>query len=169
MTGPFLYQGDSVSFKPRTRKAKREIAYQRMKAQVQRAEKALKELGYQADSRTHENADGTIDAELRVKPKRGQQVNDVFLDMESVSRPVPRTWVSTGVRYEPRESEEFYVRFRGMSQANANYQRSSRLSLNFVTGRQINTAMQRRGRRKAEQVFLRIHWNESNKQPERKQ
>ena len=152
-----------MAHKPRPR----EVAYTRMQAEIKRAARILEDQGYAASTYIHKNVDGSVDAELRVKPQRGEQVNQIFIDMEDASKPVPTTWVSTGVRYAPRETEEFYTRFMGMSQANAYYQKNTKLATNFVTGRVINTRLQEKGRRKPETVFLRLHWNPENVKPAR--
>ena len=151
--------------KPRSKKGK---AFEAIKKVMDFAKACLKS-DYAVDTRIHENKDGSIDSELRIKPKRGQQVNDIFLDMEGCVTAIPNTWVSTGIRYKPREREEYYIRFKGLSQANSYYQRNTqrKLATNFVTGRRINERMEVKGRRKPEQVIMRVHWNAKNTKPER--
>lgn len=131
---------------------------------------SLESMGYVTDYRVHANKDGSIDSELRVKPKRGQSVTDIFIDMESVLAPLPSTFVTTGVRYYPKDDEETdkYTKFQGMLQAQAYYQKMSwdLLPYNFASGKEIDTRMRARGRRKAEQVFVRINWNPKHERPE---
>ncbi len=150
------------------KRTKKEVAYDRMRVELVKIAKQLEGEGYITDSRIHKNKDGTIDGEVRIRPKRGQLVDDIFLDMELASKPVSNTWVSTGIRYKPREDEEFYVKFQGLSQAGTYYQQNTKKNLpaNFTTISVINEHMQARGRRKPEQVYLRLHWNKEDKQPE---
>jgi len=128
------------------------------------------EYGYAADigKGPHKNKDGSIDAVLRVKPKRGQAVNDVYMDMEDCLAPIPGAYVSSAVRYHPRKDEEFYTKFMGMSQAQAYYQEMSpeKLHVNFMTGKEIDRRMRERGRKKAEQIVMLIHWNDKYERPE---
>ena len=156
-----------VKAKPRSKKEK---AYTAIEEMLNKAKEKLSDK-YVVDARIHRNRDGTLDSELRVLPRRGQQVNDIFIDMEEDVKAIPNTWISTGIRYKPRETEESGVPgdFRGLNRINAYYQRNTprKLATNFVTGREINRRMGEKKFRKAEHVVLRIHWNPKNEKPER--
>lgn len=154
--------------KPRS---KREKAYTAIDEMLDKAKKKLEEQGYTTDARMHRNRDGSLDSELRVMPRRGQQVNDILIDMEQDVRAIPNTWISTGIRYKPRETEESGVPgdFRGLSRINSYYQRNTprKLATNFVTGREINRRMSEKKFRKAEHVVMKVHWNPKNSKPDR--
>ena len=154
--------------KPRS---KRDKAYAAIEEMMNKAKAKLAEQGYVVDARLHRNRDGSLDSELRVMPKRGQQVNDIFIDMEQDVRAVPNTWVSTGIRYMPRETEESGVPgdFNGLSRINSYYQRNTprKLATNFVTGREINRRVGEKKFRKAEHVVMKVHWNPKNTKPDR--
>jgi len=153
----------------RTEGEDRELMFQLIKDTLREAVRRLKdEYGYAADmGKPHRNKDGSIDAVLRVKPKRGQSVNEAYMDMEDTLAPIPGAFVSSAVRYHPREDERFYTKFMGMSQAQGYYQEMSpeRLHVNFMTGKVIDSEMRKRGRKKAEQVVMLINWNPEHERP----
>ena len=128
---------------------------------------ALREQGYSVDSRTKVNKDGSIDGELRIKPKRGQSTNEAQIDMEASLEPVAGVWVSSGVRYAPQRGDT-YDKYQGMAQAQTYYSRMfpQDYASNMVGGREINELMNKRRNRKAEQVFIRLHWNPEDAQPD---
>ena len=147
----------------------RETAFRLIKQVLKEAVEGLESEGFASDmGRPHKNKDGSIDAVLRVKPKKGQTVNEVYLAMEEYLSPIPGMFVSTAVRYHPRKGEEFYTKFRGMSQAQAYYQDMSpeKLHFNFMSGKEINKNMIARGRLKAEQVVVLINWNPEHERPQ---
>lgn len=162
--GEYIRRSKEIRQAPKEKQA----IYELFKDELKAASQDLQDRGYRADFRVHRNKDGSIDAELRIKPKRGQKVNDVYLDMEEVLAPIPNTFISAGIRYHPRKDEEYYTKFQGMSQAQAYYQEMSpeKLHVNLLTGRVIDEKMRGRGRRKAEQVFVRLHWNAEHQRPE---
>lgn len=147
-------------------KDKRAAVFETLEVTLEQAVQGLIADGYVANKRVHPNVDGTIDGELRVKPKRGQEVRTILTRMEHYFIPVPGTWVSSGVRYYPREDERYYSRFKGMSQAQAYFSEAPMTYINFATGKEIDTQMRKRGRKKAEQVFIRVHWNPANERPD---
>jgi hypothetical protein len=133
-------------------------------------DEAIDKLGaYQGniDSRVHVNKDGTIDGELRVYVRRGEDPEEVLTDIENAIGNVPNTWISTGVRFASRGEEDLYTKFQGMSQAQTYYQRNvpSKSKFNFEGGRVIVTRLKQRGRRKPQQVFVRFAWNPEGTQP----
>lgn len=150
---------------------RREKAYDRMEASIEETADSLRDEGYEVQTIISRNRDKSIDAEIRVMPKRGQDVTDIMIDIKGATEAVPNTWISTGIRYEPRADEEFYIRIRGMSQANAYYQRNTEAKhpTNFSTGIDIIDNMEGRGRKKAQHVMMRLHWNPENAKPEREQ
>lgn len=160
--------------KPKPRKDTARYISTRLTKEMKQSAEHLTAEGYVTDYRVHLNKDGTVDGELRVRPKRGQEVTRIFLRMEENTKPMSAgktdTWISAGTRYKPREKEEFYIRFMGMSQANTNYSRNKGTfrATNLVGAREIHERMADRGRRKPEQVIMRVHWNKDNKQPTRK-
>ena len=148
---------------------KREEIFEIIKQTLKNAMNSLIAEGFAADmGRPHKNKDGSIDAVLRIKPSRTQSVNEIFLAMEEHLSPIPDAFVSTAVRYHPRKDEEFYTKFKGMSQAQAYYQDMSpeKLHFNFISGRQIDIEMLKRGRRKAEQVVVLVNWNPEYERPQ---
>ena len=154
--------------KPRS---KREKAYEAIESMLDKATDKLVKEGYTVDSRIHRNRDGSLDSELRVLPRRGQSVNEILIDMEGSVRAIPKTWISTGIRYRPRETEESGIPgdFRGLSRINSYYQRNTprKLAANFVTGREINRRTSDRKFRKAEHIIVKVHWNPKDKKPDR--
>lgn len=152
-------------------RSKRDKAYEKIKEMLDKASAKLAELGYATDARVHRNRDGSLDSELRVMPIRGQLINDILIDMEGSVKAIPNTWISTGIRYRPRENEDSGEPgdFRGLSRINSYYQRNTprKLATNFVTGREINRRMSEKKFRKAEHVVMKVHWNPDDSKPDR--
>lgn len=154
----------------------------------EQAKSRLAEQEYVTDYRITHNKDGTIDAELRVKPLKGQAVRRTMLDMEEAVTPVSEFWMSVGARYDPlpKDEEKLYVRWRGLSQTHSQYYPATKgkktaremtggkkgrerlMQHAFVAGRVIDERMSERKRRhKASEVILQFHWNKQIKKPAR--
>ena len=152
-------------------KDKREVVYDKIKTMLENAQYELSNIGYTSDVKLHRNRDGSLDSELRIIPRRGQSVNEIFIDMEQFVKAIPTTWISTGIRYRPRETEESGIPgdYRGLSRINSYYQKNTprKLATNFVTAREINKRVSDKRFRKAENVLVKVHWNPKNNKPER--
>lgn len=155
-----------------------EVTYDRIKSMLQKAQAQLSERELEGEPidvsyRIHRNRDGTIDAELKVKPTEDMSVTDVLTEVDEVVKPVPNTFVSTRVRYEPTdwiEASPFDRRFQGMYEIGTNYQRNTRgkLAANINSGKFMDEKATEAGAGAPEQVALRIHWNPDKERPERK-
>ena len=112
------------------------------------------------------NRDQSVDAELlvRVVP-RGVKVEDIVTAIERYAEPIDDTFVTNGIVYPVKGDDPIYIFNAGMSQAETYYQKSSELPENFGTVRDIIRNMDKLGRRKAEKLFLRYHWNPDEKNP----
>lgn len=140
-----------------------------------------------SDFIVHLNRDGSVDGEFRVFIKRGVTPRDALLILETYFQPRAETWVSVGVRIPPRPQEKVtgqlvtkdgrpITRGKGIVEAGAYYQRSSRSGENFETVREgdgtkenkgIITNMADAGRLKPTQVYIRVHWNKMDVKPTR--
>ena len=144
--------------------------------------------------RVHANRDGTVDGELLVPDiPRGLRVLAIFsaihqamlqamrdLRIRSLNTKELTLWISNGIRrvtsFNPTrdkedEIEEFhYERWRGRVGAGTYYQRATvpKLATNFDTAIDIERNMRGKRRRKAEQVYTRLHWTPENKKPTRR-
>lgn len=131
------------------------------------------------------NADGSIDAEVRVRAiPHGMKVNEILLDLEHSLRDllgpgwpkgVAPAWISAGVRFPARpheiDDEDFrkeYKVVRGLAEAFVHWQRQSKLAENFLTTRLIAKKLHAAGRLKPEQIIVRVHWNPDNNRPRRR-
>lgn len=131
------------------------------------------------------NADGSIDAEVRVRAiPHGILVNDILLDLEHALRDllgpgwpkgVAPAWLSVGVRFPARGNEmddadfrKEYKVVRGLAEAFVHWQRQSKLAENFVTARVVARRLHNAGRLKPEQIIVRVHWNPDNNRPRRR-
>lgn len=104
------------------------------------------------------NADGSVDAELRVDAIPNElSVNKLITAIERHLSPVAGAFYQGGVRYHPREGEPVYTKFMGMSQAESWYH--GELVDTFATVKKIDENMRQAGRKKPKQVFIRAHWN----------
>lgn len=127
-----------------------------------------------------ENRDSTVDGELRITNiPHSRPIRDIMIDLGNAVRPSsmsPSIWFSIGVRYTAStrdaslaaESADSYS--RGLYQAQTNYRRliQSKIPLVTLTGLELDKRLKAKRRRKAEQVFLRLHWNPSDIQPKRR-
>ncbi len=153
--------------------SKREIEA-KIRKQFELACEELREQKYDADFRVHTNRDGSIDAELRIKPGKRQSIPNALIDLEQTVKPIPYTWVSSGLRFDAEGDEglrELYIRHKGLAQAITHYRRNTGFGLadSLLTSRvKIDSAMKKRKRKKASEVIYRLHWNKDLKKPERK-
>lgn len=112
------------------------------------------------------NRDQSVDAELLVRViPRGVRVEDVVTAIERYAEPIEDTFVTNGIIYPVKGDDPIYIFNAGMSQAETYYQKSSELPENFGTVREIIHNMEKAGRRKAERLFIRYHWNPEDKNP----
>lgn len=134
--------------------------------------------------RLHRNKDGSIDAEFRVeKLPRGYTPYQAFVDIADMfPSSLEGVWISNGLLHtDTAKSAEASAdrRYRGMLQAGTNYQRMfphtdnqgrkhrSKTAVNFQTAGDITENMKAHHRKKASQVYVRLHWNKDNKKPTR--
>ena len=130
-------------------------------------------------TRIHVNRDKSIDSELTIIVPRGMSPRRMIVALERYTSKIPDTWVSVGVRVPPRPEETVSGLFvdlkshkpkkrgKGAYQAGTYYQHSDSQKYNFATGRKIVSNFANAGRRKPEQVYIRIHWNPDNRKPTR--
>lgn len=148
---------------------------------------AKRELSqYSTVARIHLSDDGVIEAEIVVDVPRGERAHDVLTDLDAALRPIPvsvgyeldqrwfqapQTWISTGVHVPLRPAEIISMRYavgkRGVTHAGSFYRRSKSAGSAFSTGKQIVRNFAKKGRRKPESVFCRIHWNPFDVKPDR--
>ena len=126
-----------------------------------------------ARARVHVYRDGTIDGELMVRVPYGISGDETSRELEEAfgHREVhPNIWIQTGVRYSIHTDDIVYRKFQGMNEVNVYYQRSVRTNVAnvFVIQReaQLKGMSQVHGR-KAEMIYVRLHWNKENARPER--
>lgn len=168
------------------RKSNQRKAYEKIKKALDAAKLTLDENGilhlgkvFAIDSvvRVHENKDGTVDGELLLRDiPKGLPVRRIFIAMSRVIKRIPKVWVENGVRrftaFNPRldKEEEIevhnYERWRGMV-AVGTYPTLNHAA-SFETAKYINQKMRGKRRRKAEQIYTRLHWNRRVFQPERR-
>jgi hypothetical protein len=143
------------------------------------AEQAIKErltetadkLSYDSKIRTHEYKDGTVDGEILVMVPRGVSTSDLLLDLENAFEKQSLGsgfWISIGERHTIREDDEVYRRFKGMNEVQTNYQRMTPTNIAetlLIARQRVTPGMEKKYRRKAELVYIRIHWNRKDKQP----
>lgn len=119
-------------------------------------------------------ADGSIDGEVLAKLPRGKSASDILLDIEeAIGREgLDGIWVSVGVRYTIKEDEEVYRRFKGYNDVNTHFQRAiaTNVAEVFVIGRhEIAAGMENKYGRKADSVYVRLHWNPDGTKPEERE
>lgn len=79
-------------------------------------------------------------------------------------------WISTGARYIVETDDERYKRNKGMTQVQTNYQRAIRANIaeeHLILQQTIFAGMQHKFGQEAHSVFIRLHWNPQNAQPQR--
>lgn len=136
---------------------------------MDQAENLLRGKERHVVTRLEENADGTIDAEIRLKIPRGKSVFEYLVELQDAVKPVTNTFVSTGIMMPPFEDSKDYEKLGGRVIARAHYQRSSRYLLNITGANAIAERAAENRRRKPDWVFMRIHWNKEVKRPEKYQ
>ena len=142
---------------------------------------ALRELGMGVDTRTHFNRDGSVDGQLRaMNVPRKMRIADVLLKVNSMLPSPPRgMWMAVGIGMEPRTTERAQAsdplarsilpRIQGAAVGFTYPRRSTRERLlTAVLHAQKNIArnMEKKGRRKANQLLIRAHWQEDGGKPE---
>lgn len=120
--------------------------------------------------RVHKYKDGSIDGELLCKVPRGTSANDVALEIESATGRVgmPGFWINMGTRFTIEEDEEVYRKNRGMNDVNTHYQSAVPANwseIPFIVRKVIIRGMEKKYGRKADSVYLRIHWSRDGDKP----
>lgn len=142
--------------------------------------------GLDAKYYIHTNRDGSIDAELMVKRPKGipprlvfeavrlslPRAMSVFKEMrpEDMTRDTSDVWVSSGARFEAVRAEEHYHRHKnGLSQVQAYYQEytKGKSGGNMLMGQHVAEVIEKRQRKLVDNVFIRLHWNDTDRQPGR--
>lgn len=126
----------------------------------------------EASVKTFKYKSGSVDGMLTIKEiPRGVKIRDVLIALENVVVEIPESFISTGLRYSaPEGVESGDYRFRGLTVAHTNYQRANlkrKIRQNFLIARDVNDRLESHRRKKAEQVFVNIHWNPENTRPSR--
>lgn len=149
-----------------------EEAYATIEARLEDA-KALLPEGYDGRIILHAYADGSVDGELYVKVPEGADTKDAEFDLFDAFTPLSvgtKFWISTGARYSVKTDDERYRRFKGMTQVQTNYQRANRANIveeHLILRNKIIEGMDKRFGEEADSVFIRLHWNPKNEQPQR--
>lgn len=121
----------------------------------------------------HRYGDDSVDGELAIPVERGTGVEDLLWQVSEAFKPGSMTgeyWVSIGQRYTIKEDEEVYRRFKGMNELAMHFTRATnaRIQAAFGAARMSMTrGAEKKFRRKADSVFVRIHWNPKNAKPRR--
>lgn len=160
----------AVKEKPSRKPTKKEIdkAKEAIKA---RLDKTADEVGGKV--RVHVYPDGSIDGEISIDVVKGQSASDLFLDVESAFKKQSLGkgfWISTGERHVIQEDAEVYRRHKGMNEVAVYYQRATPSNIAetmLIARRNITPAMERKYKRKASTIFVRLHWNADDKKPKR--
>jgi len=120
------------------------------------------------------NADGSIDAELRVPIPPRVSVVHVLQDIEAVlhkRKPQFKFWFRGGLfRPLSKKGQVLYGRARSQGLRYMTFwTKSPGWVLTFVTLRDIERQTTKKyKRRKAIEVIIRVHWSRSNKQPDQR-
>ena len=132
-------------------------------------------LDYPFDTRiyTHVNKDGTVDGELRIENiPEDLPISEalVVLTEGNPFKTFKGLWSSIGIRFAEvamEDMKERYKRHRGLYQESTYYGRSSVEMLNQqrATAQLISENMEKYGFPKAEQIYVRFHWNKQNTKP----
>jgi hypothetical protein len=147
-------------------------AYATILARLKDAESLLPE-GTESRIIIHPYADGSVDGELYVKVPEGVSSGEVSWDLSSAFGLLAvgnRYWISVGARYIIEKDEEIYRRFKGMNQVQTNYQRANQSNIaeeSLILRRKILPGMERRYKREAHSIFIRLHWNPLDEHPKR--
>lgn len=153
----------------RPSKTKIETAKNAIKA---RLDKTAETLGG-GRVRVHVYPDGTIDGEIAIEVPRGQSASDLFFDVEDAFKKQSLGkgyWISTGERHTIVKDEEIYKRNKGMNEVAVFYQRMTPSNIAetlLISRRSLTKGMEKKYRRKAHTIFVRIHWNDADKKPKR--
>ena len=123
----------------------------------------------------HRYADDTVDGEFTIQVPRGTAVEDIIKQLRDAFGVDPEGlgygyWLSVGQRYVIKEDDEVYRRHKGMNEINTYYSRmrTSKIIPVFGSARtKMTRGAERKFRRKAESVFIRLHWNPDNEKPRR--
>jgi len=124
----------------------------------------------------HRYGDDTIDGELSIHVPRGKSVEDLLREVKSAFGTLPSEglWLQLGQRYVIKEDDEVYRRYKGMNEISMYYTKVygkgtvSRVESAFGSARtKMTKGAEKKLRRKAESVFVRLHWNPSNAKPRR--
>ena len=149
------------------------------------AEQALKDMGDTFDAIKaalpnfnwstiiHPNSDGTIDGELRLLGlPRGMSADSILFQIEAAISKTHAMWLSVGIRVpfsKPTdEIDSGGVHYRGALQTQAYPQQMKHRAENFKTARdKVVRNISRKGYRKPDELFIRLHWNPSGAPPPR--
>lgn len=124
----------------------------------------------------HRYKDGTVDGELSFEVPRGVSEEDMYRELmeafgQNPGHIGPGYWLSVGMRYAIKEGDEVYRRNRGMNEIAtyfAGMRRTGIVSATFGAARDLMTPGARdKFKRKAQLVFIRLHWNPDRDKPAR--
>ena len=145
---------------------------------------ALEGEGIGARTSYHSYKDRTIDGEIVIDIRRGDDAVEVMRKLEEAFSVENRRglWFQVGARFAVREGEEELAsgivdRRKGMDEVGMHYrrmysqdkhERTAQIIEPFLAmERQAIPAMERKYGRKAQSVFVRLHWNPDYKKPKR--
>jgi len=126
--------------------------------------------------RIHVYGDGSIDGELLYQISRGESPNDALGTIRNSVhegdrlRPLSKNiWITIGARYTIKEDEQVYRRYNGMNEVGVHYQQASITNIGEVFNifeEKSLKGLKKKYRRKAELIYVRLHWNPRRQQPQ---
>lgn len=132
---------------------------------------ALREAGYDARARTHENADKTIDGEVRVFSQPRVPTPQTITRLQKLAKALPEVWATLAM-IRPAKEEEITtgkIRLRdgyGIK-GQFRWRRATphKLPLLFLAASESDRQSAKKRRRKVEQIAFKYHWNPENQKP----
>lgn len=130
----------------------------------------LSEMEIDSRVRIHRYQDESIDGELLVKVPYGVSADNLALDMEQAMGrdSMPGFWINMGTRFTIKEDEQVYRRFRGFNDVSTHYQAAVPANwseIPLIVRKVIIKGMEKKYGRKADSVYLRIHWSPDGDKP----
>lgn len=117
-----------------------------------------------------------MDGELSLAVPRGTSEEQLYRSLvdafgQNPGHIGPGYWLSIGQRYSIKEGDEVYRRHKGMNEISTYYagmRRRGIVAATFGAARDLMTpGAKKKYGRKAETVFIRLHWNPNRDKPER--
>lgn len=124
------------------------------------------------------NADGSVDGELRLPNRLGKNQHEALLDLnEALTAPKDKNvWLSVGTRFVPdklidqivtNEERDRYDAVFGLINIGAYFQRATRKEFNVRAALDNSDRAAEIFKQNANEIYVRMHYDRSHKQPER--